>query len=126
VLAEFVDALEGMGTNGADAQDEPARPSVNSAADSELLSPLTAAVAWPTIDSAVANTDAAGGTEADAEKADAEKPAADRSRQRPKKKGRTTPIQDEWGLFDPEQCGFAALLAKLDQMDDPPPQKRRR
>lgn len=23
------------------------------------------------------------------------------------------PIQDEWGLFDPEQCGFAALLAKL-------------
>jgi hypothetical protein len=24
--------------------------------------------------------------------------------------------QDEWGFFDPEQCGFAALLAKLDQM----------
>jgi hypothetical protein len=23
------------------------------------------------------------------------------------------PVQDEWGLFDPEQCGFAALLAKL-------------
>lgn len=23
------------------------------------------------------------------------------------------PIQDEWGVFDPEQCGFAALLAKL-------------
>src|SRR5439155_19539601 len=22
------------------------------------------------------------------------------------------PAQDEWGLFDPEQCGFAALLAK--------------
>ena len=28
------------------------------------------------------------------------------------------PIQDEWGFFDPEQCGFAALLAKLDEMTD--------
>jgi hypothetical protein len=26
------------------------------------------------------------------------------------------PAQDEWGFFDPEQCGFAALLAKLDQV----------
>ena len=26
------------------------------------------------------------------------------------------PIQDEWGFFDPEQCGFAALLAKLDEI----------
>ncbi len=26
------------------------------------------------------------------------------------------PIQDEWGLFDPTQCGFAALLAKLDEI----------
>src|SRR5690348_1902988 len=25
-------------------------------------------------------------------------------------------VQDEWGLFDPEQCGFAALLAKLDEI----------
>jgi hypothetical protein len=24
--------------------------------------------------------------------------------------------QDEWGFFDPEQCGFSALVAKLDQM----------
>ena len=28
------------------------------------------------------------------------------------------PIQDEWGLFDPAQCGFAALLAKLDEITD--------
>jgi hypothetical protein len=28
------------------------------------------------------------------------------------------PIQDEWGFFDPEQCGFAALLAKLDEITD--------
>ncbi len=27
-------------------------------------------------------------------------------------------MQDEWGLFDPEQCGFAALLAKLDAVTE--------
>ena len=26
------------------------------------------------------------------------------------------PAQDEWGLFDPEQCGFSALLKKLDEI----------
>jgi hypothetical protein len=30
----------------------------------------------------------------------------------------SAPVQDEWGLFDPEQCGFAALLAKLDEFSD--------
>jgi hypothetical protein len=38
------------------------------------------------------------------------------------------PIQDEWGFFDPEQCGFAALLAKLDEItegsEEPEVQKR--
>ena len=28
------------------------------------------------------------------------------------------PVQDEWGFFDPQQCGFAALLAKLDEVTD--------
>jgi hypothetical protein len=32
--------------------------------------------------------------------------------------GRHKPVQDEWGFFDPEQCGFAALLAKLDEIID--------
>jgi hypothetical protein len=36
-----------------------------------------------------------------------------RSRKRP---GPAKPVQDEWGFFDPEQCGFAALLAKLDEI----------
>jgi len=31
---------------------------------------------------------------------------------------RHKPVQDEWGFFDPEQCGFAALLAKLDEIID--------
>jgi hypothetical protein len=35
---------------------------------------------------------------------------------RPEKK--PTPVQDEWGFFDPQQCGFAALLAKLDEITD--------
>ena len=26
------------------------------------------------------------------------------------------PIQDEWGFFDPSQCGFSALIAKLDEI----------
>lgn len=32
------------------------------------------------------------------------------------KKGK--PVQDEWGFFDPDQCGFAALLDKLDEITD--------
>jgi len=27
------------------------------------------------------------------------------------------PAQDEWGFFDPVQCGTAAVLAKLDSKD---------
>ena len=30
------------------------------------------------------------------------------------------PLQDEWGLFDPEQCGFSALLAKLEEITAAP------
>ena len=29
---------------------------------------------------------------------------------------RRKPIQSDWGFFDPEQCGFAALIAKLDEI----------
>jgi hypothetical protein len=31
---------------------------------------------------------------------------------------KSTPVQDEWGFFDPQQCGFAALLAKLDEFSE--------
>ena len=31
---------------------------------------------------------------------------------------KTKPVQDEWGFFDPQQCGFAALLAKLDEITE--------
>lgn len=29
---------------------------------------------------------------------------------------RTLPVPDEWGFFDPQQCGFEALSAKLNEM----------
>src|SRR4029077_13988968 len=32
------------------------------------------------------------------------------------KRTRKKPIKDEWAFFDPEKCGFAALLAKLDEI----------
>ena len=35
---------------------------------------------------------------------------------RPERKAK--PVQDEWGFFDPQQCGFAALLAKLDEVTE--------
>jgi hypothetical protein len=40
-------------------------------------------------------------------------PAVPRKKKRKKEQGQ---VQDEWGFFDPEQCGFTALLAKLDEI----------
>ena len=54
----------------------------------------------------------------------AEKPAAAKPAPRPagpraaKASKKAKPVQDEWGFFDPEQCGFAALLAKLDEVTE--------
>jgi hypothetical protein len=28
------------------------------------------------------------------------------------------PVQDEWGMFDPEQCGFSAVVDKLDEVTE--------
>jgi hypothetical protein len=35
---------------------------------------------------------------------------------RPKRPRKAQPVQDEWGFFDPNQCGFPALIAKLDEI----------
>ena len=48
-------------------------------------------------------------------RAQAPAPAAKKPIKRAKK---PKPVQDEWGFFDPEQCGFAALLAKLEEITD--------
>ena len=43
-------------------------------------------------------------------------PAKGRAKQPPPEETEST--QDQWGLFDPEQCGFAALVAKLEEITD--------
>ncbi|MGE5246244.1 MAG: hypothetical protein ACM3SQ_18615 [Betaproteobacteria bacterium] len=56
-------------------------------------------------------------------------PVAAAGKKKAKKKKAKKPVQDEWGFFDPEQCGFAALLEKLDEVtetDDPEPRPARR
>ena len=39
-----------------------------------------------------------------------------------RKSKKAKPVQDEWGFFDPQQCGFAALLAKLEEITDEEPE----
>ena len=53
------------------------------------------------------------------------KEKAEQSRKRSDKKGpkkpsksSTRPAQDEWGLFDPDRCGFAAVVQKLNEVTD--------
>ena len=48
----------------------------------------------------------------------------ERRRGEPRKKQqwqakKSKPVQDEWGFFDPAQCGFSALLAKLEEITEP-------
>ncbi len=45
-------------------------------------------------------------------------PPAKPARKRNSRRRRKKPAQDDWGLFDPDQCGFAALVAKLDEITD--------
>jgi hypothetical protein len=37
---------------------------------------------------------------------------------KPKRRPGAPPAQDEWGFFDPDQCGFAALLEKLHEITE--------
>ena len=48
--------------------------------------------------------------------ADASEDGEQGAARRKKRKKEPPPVQDEWGFFDPEQCGFTALLAKLDEI----------
>jgi hypothetical protein len=76
----------------------------------ESASPHSEPHAWPTIEEAYAEARRLTfGT-------DTVRPTPTRSTiaNRGQRKGR--PVQDEWGIFDPEQCGFAALIAKLDEI----------
>jgi hypothetical protein len=111
VLAEFEEALETIAGDTL----EPARPNGESQADSEVLTPLVGATAWPHLDSTVAKTPPEADTSSAAEELAARTSAA---RPRARKKSRAAAPPAEWSTFDPEQCGFTAVLAKLDKMAD--------
>jgi hypothetical protein len=38
--------------------------------------------------------------------------------QKTKEAKESAPVQDEWGFFDPDRCGFAALLDKLEEITE--------
>jgi hypothetical protein len=37
---------------------------------------------------------------------------------RKRRRSKNNPAQDEWGFFDPDQCGFAALIEKLEEITE--------
>jgi hypothetical protein len=115
--------------------------------ETELYSALPRLSVWPILDAPLAQLNAArparpsGGSgkpsdeqsdwldiieaiRRDAEQAKLTRTAdadpAPRAEQAPKRKRRrrNLPAQDEWGLFDPTQCGFAALIQKLEEITD--------
>ena len=65
-------------------------------------SSLGSAAVWPAMNF----------TSGDGRRSHAPAPAPSLAKRFPERK----PIQDEWGFFDPTQCGFSALLAKLDEI----------
>lgn len=57
--------------------------------------------------------------------ADASESKEARGKKKPHRRGKG-PIQDEWGVFDPDQCGFSALVEKLDEVTDSPEEQKPR
>jgi hypothetical protein len=82
-----------------------ARVAAPAASSGEVWTPssLGSAAVWPGMDFA---------TSAQGDHASASASARPVAKQFPARK----PLQDEWGLFDPAECGFSALLAKLDEI----------
>ena len=111
VVAEFEEALDVIATPTA-AEPEPNRPGEHSQADSDLWMPLDGpAASWPRLEGGVTKAPATASVASDVER-----PAA--ARERPRKRPKTSPLQAQWSVFDPEQHGFVALLEKLNQMSD--------
>jgi hypothetical protein len=128
VVADFVAALEVIETSevvDVELEDEPDPPGIHSEADSDLWMPLSLASFWPALEGGVAPPVARSAPVAAAEPAPAAPATAASStgdRPRRTKKSKTLPPpQDEWGFFDPAQCGFAALLAKLEEISEGDP-----
>ena len=75
-----------------DETDQEDEPEGDTYPDSDLWMPLPAEAQtlWPRMPAAIASS---------------------------KSGGRADSVQDEWGFFDPERCGFGALLAKLQEIN---------
>jgi hypothetical protein len=135
VVAEFVDALELL--DEAELRGVPPPPIQAAAAPLSTVQPLAAVLPPPPasgetpksewvelIESLRQDIERLRATPPQPPPSPAPQPAAvpsDELVTAPKAKRRAKaphPIQDEWGFFDPEQCGFAALLAKLDEMTE--------
>jgi hypothetical protein len=112
---------------------------------------LTPGRIWPTLEGVPAETPAARGEQPDwielvaslrqdleRRRTDPSSAAADPIAMRPSDGAGTTvhrlvkkprpylkkakPVQDEWGFFDPERCGFSTLLAKLEEITEEIPE----
>jgi hypothetical protein len=127
-LSEFLDQSPMLHAVAASGSDDPS-PEGPTETDANAA-PLTPLAAGPAAPDEADWLEVVEALRRDVERLDAT-PAAPPRPHRPLKKARRKlkgkPIQDEWGFFDPEQCGFAALLAKLDEVvkaDDPVRRKR--
>jgi hypothetical protein len=99
-------------------------------ADAVIPARLGVGQLWPQMDSYVAERRTPSGSAGESESAESLAAAAVASMPAPpaRRRSKAKPIEDEWGFFDPDQCGFAALLAKLEEIadgDDTPPSRRR-
>jgi hypothetical protein len=86
--------------------------------DAEQLPPPAAPPSATAAAPAAEAEHAARGGEAEAESAPQDPSSADAAAKKKKKRSSANPAQDEWGFFDPDQCGFAALIEKLEEITD--------
>jgi hypothetical protein len=98
VFQQLSEAIETVSRDSA-----PIRTPGTSTGEVWTPSSLGSAAAWPGFDFTSSPPQA---------QAAASPPARSTAKQFPPRK----PLQDEWGFFDPKQCGFAALLAKLEEI----------
>ena len=97
VVADFEEALDVIASPEAPSESEPNRPGEHSQADSDLWMPLDApAASWPRLEGGVIRASATGTAAPEADR-----PAA--TRERPRKRPKTSPLHQEWSVFDPEQ-----------------------
>ena len=128
-LSEFLDQSPMLHAVAASGSDD-ASPEGPTETDAPSVAPMTPLEAGPATPDDADWLEVVEALRRDVERLDATPAAAPRP-SRPLKKAprrllKGKPIQDEWGFFDPEQCGFAALLAKLDEVATSGDAKRRR